>query len=101
MATPDGQIRRKTRFPDRRVKEQNTKSVLKEFANNLAMAIEFLIHQGHSFESVSNYNVPQIFAFLQLTMKRDSAKSIVEFTSRLLAARGKDENVKEFYKRFQ
>ena len=101
MATPDGQVRRKTRLHGRGVtsSKPDIKKALKEFGAHLAAAIESLIHQGHLFCEVSNYTVPQIFTFLELANQREKGVAHQEFTSRLLAARGKDENVKEFYKR--
>lgn len=36
----------------------------------LVSAIEFLISQGHSFESIKKYSIPQLFLFISLIDER-------------------------------
>ena len=57
-----------------------------------------LVANGHSFVEVSNYSLPQLWAFVELVDKRTKRETRVNFISRGLSFGGKKEDIQSFLK---
>jgi hypothetical protein len=67
----------------------------------VARDIDYLIQQGHIFSEIQNYNVPQLKTFVSLANRRQKMEMHERFSSRLVAAHGNKEQVKDYYNNFK